>query len=344
MFTIGIIMKIKTVFSRALFFVIFFLIFNTPFAISTDSIKEAPVDYVKENTVPVLFSAILEEDVELYSKEMKFLLNQPIKEFNQTILFKTDRGDTIFHLMAGVRSYQDFFVKEMQNLKDIFSQDRSARISHLALGGVMISIPNIEDTELGQAIKNKDASDFISIANHLEDASAIEWLKSFHARTKGGQSLKGFISEHFDMSPLAHLWNQTLEAMENHPEISSLFLMKNNKGLLPKDIAYKSDNFFAYTFISKDMENSGYNSRDNLGKFGFGAGAILGVGLSLGWGSVPYSLDIGQLVLFKTLEAGAYGYLGAVASGFSTKKCRDVFEKMKVNTLRKRSDRNRRQP
>ena len=322
-------MKLRAVANQFLVSIIFF--FNSSLAFSED--------FITRGAVPDIFSAILNENAELYSKEMKRLLEGPFKEFNKTLLFRTDKGDTLFHFMAGVRSHQEFFVKEMQSLNDIFTQTSIGK-TNLTIGGIKISIPYMEDTELGRAIQNRDAAVFLKIVNHLQETeSTIEWLKHFHSTTKAGRHLNKFILEHFDMSPLSHLWSQSLEAIERHPDISLFLLTKNHKGLSPKDTAYASDNFFAYDFISSRIENASHFSKDKFWKASFGAGAVLGAGLSLGWGSVPYSLDpIGKLIVFKALETAAYGYLGGAALSASAMKCQDVFRKMKKNKLRKRSE------
>ena len=337
-------MTIRQILNKLLSLVIVAFLFNVSVAISTDDILNPPLDYVKEGDfIPPLFSAILKEDKNLYLKEMKSLLNQPIKTFNEVISYKTDKGDTIFHLMAGVRSHQEFFTKEMENLKNIFSEKVSRTNYQLNLGAVTISIPYLEDTKIGQFIIKKKASDFVSFLEDLEKAPAKEWLLHFHAKTKEGQSAKDFISKNFDMSPISHIWSQNLKVFEKHPDISALFFSKNNQVLSLKDVAYQSNNFLAYTFLSKELKNRVSVSENNLNKVSFSVGALAGVGLSFVSGNVPYSLQPELLVLFKTLETLSYGYLGGIASQFSSEKCRNVFEKMKTNRLRKNFDRSRRQ-
>ena len=308
-----------------------FFVFSPSLAVPVNSLKEAPA--------PALISALLKEDVELYSQEMKHLLYGPMKQFIKTIQFKTKGGNTIFHLMAGVQSHREFFAEEMQKLIGILVQEKSGGRTDLVIGGITIYIPYLEDTELGQSIKNKDVKTVLSIIARLKQASTIEWLTNFPMRTREGQLFKDFVSQHLERDQILYLWKANLDqTVKKNSHIS--LLMKNDKGLSPKDIAYQSGNFPAYSFLSDYIEKSGsgFISRSNLGKLGFGIGAILGAGLSLGWGSVPYDLEaVEHVLLFKSLETAGYGYLGGVAIGLSTTKCYDVFRKMKTNRLHKRA-------
>ena len=297
------------------------------------------VDSVKKDPTPSLFSAILTEDVELYSQEIQRLLYGSMKQFIKTIQFRTKEGNTVFHLMAGVQSHRDFFAEEMQKLIDILAPEKSDGRTDLVIGKITIYIPYVENTKLGQSVKNKDTTAFFSIITHLEQASAIEWLKNVPIRTRGGQLFKDFVFQHLEIDQMSYLWNENLDqTVDKNP--SNFLLTKNNQGVSPKDIAYQSGNFPAYSFLSDYIEKSGsgFISRSNLGKLGFGIGAILGAGLSLGWGNVPYDLEsVGHVLLFKSLETIGYGYLGGVAIGLSTTKCYDVFRKMEKNRLHKRA-------
>lgn len=163
-----------------------------------------PVDSIKEDSVPVLFSALQKEDFDLYSKEMKRLLYGPITQFIETIQFKTKEGDTIFHLMAGVSHHQLFFAREMQNLSFAFTPGKlpgELAVDGLTfIGGVGISIPHLEDIDLGKAIQNMNPSQILLIANRLDESSAIEWFQNLHAKTRNGQSLKNFAFKNLDIN------------------------------------------------------------------------------------------------------------------------------------------------
>ena len=340
-------MNIKIIMDKFVIFLMSFFVVSPSLAVPVDSIKE---------DVPVLFLAINKEDIELYSTEMKNLLYGPVEKFTETILFTTKEGDTIFHLMAGVRSHQRFFTREMQNLNSAFFSRESTVDGHLSLGGVTISIPHLEDTDLGKAIKNRNLSKILSIANHLDTASAMDWLTNFHAKPKDGRSLKDFAFKHLNMEQLLYIRDQGIEKeVKKYIQTSSFLLTKNNQSLSPGDIAYKSENPSAYAFISDFIEKSSDFTllRDGLiigvGVVGFllAASSLLISGDWL-W---PYSemvLDsnseiVSTVFLLKGMEVATYGTVGGVASGFVAKKCSDLFKKMKINKLRKKENSKRRQ-
>ena len=119
----------------------------------TSSSLASPSKSFKEQTPP-LISAIQKESPELYSKEMRCLLDGPGEEFANTLMFKSDKGDTIFHLMAGVRSHQKFFSEEISKLAKLFTIQEKP-IESLSIADVQILIPNLKDTKLAEAIKSK---------------------------------------------------------------------------------------------------------------------------------------------------------------------------------------------
>ena len=223
--------------------IISFSVFNSAIAVPTD----------KEGKMPALFSAILKEDVELYSQEMEKLLNQPIKKFTKTILFRTDKGDTIFHLIAGVRSQQEFFAQEMKNL--IYSMSSRLLINYsgdLSLGGLKIIGPVLEDTELGQAVMGQDTSAILSIVKRLDDTSAIEVLSFLRASSRAGESIKGFAWNYLSLSQLLYLRDQNLEQKIEKYDLDAFFVMsqKNKEGYKTIDIANKLENFSVATLIT----------------------------------------------------------------------------------------------
>ena len=319
----------------------FFIVICLISFLFTSSSWAVPTSSTKESAVPVLFSAIQKEDLELYSDTMRKLLYGSMKEFSAMIQFKTSEGDTIFHLMAGIRSHhQSFFAREMQSLIDAFSQKN---LSELSLGGVTISIPHLEDIDLGKAVKNMNTSAILTIANRLDESSAIEWFQNLHAKTRNGLSLKSFAFKSLDINQLLYLRDTGIEQkIERYTQASSLLLTKNKKGLSPKDIAYQSENHPAYAFISDYVESQrDFTLKDGLvvgvGGLGFIATVFLFFTSDLLW---PYQLSSApepEVSLYKMFSATAYGGLGATVGGLTTAKCYNVFRRMKLNRIKNRS-------
>ena len=164
----------------------------------------ANMDSVKAGGTPPLISAILQEDKELYSKEMSHLLHQPMDEFKKAILFKTKKGDTIFHLMAGVKSHQEFFAQEIQALNEIFDLNKEEK--NVSLGGVKIEIPYLEDTEFYQIYQVDYRVDipFLVIANEFREMPAIKLFQQIHAKTKDGESFQEFVVGQLDPKEWKH--------------------------------------------------------------------------------------------------------------------------------------------
>ena len=253
------------------------------------------VDSVKAGDTPPLISAILKEDKELYSKEMSRLLNQPMAEFKEAVSFKTERGDTIFHLMAGVKSHQEFFAKEMRTLS--FLVDLGSRLKgskeekkNLSLGGVNIEIPFLEDTELGQAIDKQDASAVYEIKNQ-----------------------KGLLPKH------------VAESENNLPAYSALADMEN----LLEDISTK-DILMMSGVAGAGMENllEDISTEDIFivagAAVGGGLGALIGGVLALSV-SEGYVGDVGF----------AFGGLpvGMLTGGFVGGACYELFQKKKLKRM-----------
>ena len=284
------------------------------------------VDSVKAGDTPPLISAILQEDKELYSKEMSRLLNQPMAEFKEAVSFKTEQGDNIFHLMARVRSNQaqSFFAKEMRTLT--FLADLGSRLEwpkdekkNLSLGGVNIEIPYLEDTELGQAIYSRDVSTVVSIANQLSQMPAIKIFQYSHAKTKEERSLKKLTFSHMDMSDLLYFRYKNVEKKIRKYTIPFFYDKANQKGRFPKDIAFVEDNFPAYRALP-DMGH--FSTTDEL--------IILTNGFM---GTMVGTLIIGQLLVYKagyfgTLE-GMFSLLlvGIATGGLASGACYKLFEK-----------------
>ena len=284
---------------------------STLFIFTVSPVFSVPSDSIKEDSVPSLFLAIQKEDVKLYSKEMKNLLNSPVKDAFKTIQFKTKEGNNIFHLMAGVRSHQEFFVEEMKSLADVFLMEKTSGIpgiesANLSLGGVDM-FSHLEETELGQAIMDKNIGAILSMINRLDKIPAIEVLKTLNARSKNGESLQSFAIDHLGISKLMDIDDRTRLrsklARYTDSNIPRLLVEKNNEALSPKDIIYKTGNKLAYTEISYRVDRvkqstGGPTLAEGLDILIVMAGTVLGAYLGIEFFDIPSVVEV--LQTFKT--------------------------------------------
>ncbi|MDE0092628.1 MAG: hypothetical protein OXN83_05040 [Oligoflexia bacterium] len=264
-----------------------------------------------------------------------------MRDFVKVLQFETKEGDTIFHLMAGVCSHQSFFAQEMIDLSDALYPGKFIGSS---LGDVKISIPDLEDTELIQIIDEIDMPALLSLVDNLEKGPAIKWIQNIHARLReNGQSFKGSISRlreiregilfpYVDRTVHNIKINRIIYQITKYTGISNfLFKKKNNKGLLPKDVAYKSGNLPAYTIIEERIKKD--NRRDwaiNGFAVGFLGGVVLGIS--------------GNFVLYDYLNwlSGVTVFLGSTAGGSlagskAPTMCYNIFHKIKKSNMEKRS-------
>ena len=302
--------------------------------------------------VPPLFVAIGNADIEPYKKEMKKLLEGSMKDFIKVIEFETKEGNTIFHLMAGVRvgnpnsTHQSFFAKEMIKLSNIFHPGKI--MGHTSLGDVEISIPFISNTKLIDSIEKLDISALLLTLDQLEKGSTIEWIQNMHARWKvgkedRGKSLKalvanfkeereGFIGKYTDKSLHNMKVNRAIEKIKKYKYISKvLFEHKNKEGLLAIQVAYNSKNLPAYTVIEEQRKKDYENDLLFGGMLG---GFVLLTGLSFysmlfmdyhhSWGLLP------SIGIHVSLPVG-----GALAGSFVSSKCYDIFQKRKKKQIQK---------
>ena len=283
-----------------------------------------------------LISAIKKESPELYSKEMEHLLNLPVKAFREKILFKTDEGITIFHLMAGVKSNREFFAKEMRNLiKAILPNQLAKDGGDLFLGQLKIEIPKLEDTKLGKAIMKRDVSAIVSIANRLDETVTTEALSLLHARSNQGLFMKDFVFEHLSKDQLSYLRNQDLDekARKYIFSLSNLLSFKNNpvdQKII--DIAgNKNGNLLALALIAD------YKKQTAGDKFSIFVPSGI-VGSSIG-ALVPYyfySMFFPDTYPLEILVGGVGSIGGMLGGVLGSVKCYELFQKVKINKLHKK--------
>lgn len=278
-----------------------------------------PEASIKEGAVPALFSAIEKEDKELYEKEMKLLLDGSIKDFVETVGFKTKEGNNVFHLMAGVRTHQSFFAGEIQNLYHAFQEGRFDKNNPLSLGGVTISIPDVQDIELGKALIEKNMLAIVSITESLGELSAAKWFQTFHG-------IAGFDYSYFNYQGVLNRRGEKQLVMEQRKKIkefANIFdtfpLGKNKERLSPKMAAYNAGNESAYTFL-RNMGNMPLLVGSSVGAF---SGIIIGIEV------IPSESHAHPLAL----AGGMVG--GLAAGGFIADKCYQAFERMKIKKLKK---------
>ena len=288
------------------------------------------VDSVKAGDTPPLISAILKEDKELYSKEMSRLLNQPMAEFKEAVSFKTKKGDTIFHLMAGVKSHQEFFAQEMRTLSflaDFRPILSGSKKKNLSLGGVNIEIPYLEDTELGKAIDKQDASAVISIAKQLEEMPAIKQFQYIHIKMKEDRWFKHFTFSKEGIKDLSlYFRGQSVEEKIRAHIFPFFYEIKNQKGLLPKHVAESENNLPAYSALA-DIENllEDISTKDILMMAGVAVGR--GLGTLIG-GVLALSVSEGHVGF-------AFGGLpvGMLTGGLAGGACYELFQKKKLKRM-----------
>ena len=106
---------------------------------------------------PAVLTAIRDEDPEQYSQAMRHLLTQRnMKEFLDVLLFRDAKGNSIFHLMAGVQNEpaRAFFAVEMQALHDLLIGNLKPGNAFI-LGGTEISIPGFSKIPISSAFREE---------------------------------------------------------------------------------------------------------------------------------------------------------------------------------------------
>ncbi|MDE0091933.1 MAG: hypothetical protein OXN83_01445 [Oligoflexia bacterium] len=276
--------------------------------------------------VPMLTQAVLEENPELYSKEMERLLNNAsIKEFNKTIQFTTNEGDTILHLMAR-KSHQEFYAKELKNLINAFFISIKGRsFRELSLGGYSISVPYLEDTVLGQAILDRNVFAIGHMLEQAQQSPIKEWIPIFQARARTGDGIANFAGSHLRTKDLKdiHRWGID-DVLDEYSKLLDFLYIKNDKGQIPLDLVSR-DNTFAYYAIADAMselnQSNKYKEANEmmlkLGMGAFGAAALGFVG----------SIDSATLGFAGLIGGGLFGY------GLSS-KCMTIFDKKYNNKPR----------
>ena len=310
-------------------------------------VYSSDVDSVKKkgDTPPKLILAILIEDIKLYSREMSRLLNQPIAEFKEAVSFKTEQGDAIFHLMAGAQFHQEFFTKEMKALTRLLypnNFNQSKEESKVSLGGVDIEIPFLEDTELGQAIYNRDLRALVSIASQLEKEPVVKLLQYLQARTRAEawRDFEKLIFSSFSGEDLLYLRDQ--KAVEKFQKYitslsQSFHKIQNRKGLLPEDIAYAEHNLSAFDLLSNLDKLEKDSLRDKIHMSGAVTGTVIGATIgTLGGAALVFNS-------FKDLSAGHFdgvalssfggAALGLAVGALASEKCYKLFQEQKSKRM-----------
>ena len=283
-------------------------------------------DIKPPTNVPMLIQAVLEENPELYSKEMGHLLNNAsIKEFNKIIQFTTNEGDTILHLMAR-KSHQEFYAKELKNLINaFFISIKGHSFRELSLGGHSLSVPYLEETALGRAILDRNVFAIGGVLRQAQQSPIKEWIPVFQARARTGDGIANFAGSHLRTKDLEdiHRWGID-DVLDEYSKLLDLLYMKNDKGLYPLDLASR-DNTIAYNVIENAMNklnqsNKYKEANEMMLKLGMGAFGAVALGF-------VGSIDSATLGFAGLIGGGLFGY------GLSS-KCLAIFDKKYNNKPR----------
>ena len=215
---------------------------------------------------PAVMRAIEKGDAKAYAREMSQALHGPAPEFFKIISSASESGDTIFHKLAAAGDSPDaktFFAGEMESLHSWLFPDERSGPPQRPLGGVHISVPALEETNIGKAVQAQDPFAVIKQARLLfSKGTAAEALQILHARTESGGDLKGFLIKNLSFSQLMEVRDSGLEntIRETFPQ-RDLLSKLNKEDLTAKDIAYKEGSEAAYLFLkSKGPASDGWGS------------------------------------------------------------------------------------
>ena len=253
-------------------------------------------------------SAILNEDIAAYSKEMSRLWNSAnLEEFLEAVLFRDEFDNSIFHLYANVRSPEarPFFAKEMRTLIHLFTGGLE---SGMVLGGEEIHLPSLESSLAAQGIspvfqlmgkapelysrKEIIPDEAISIKEHLarlKQKPLKQFIQSVYARDSKGRTFMDWFASFYSSSvqlpglsaseEASEKWQKTLNKLNK--AINDLFVTKNIEGKTPIDIAYESENPEAYQVL-KNFSSPGETELDGFYRGIFEGTKIAGMGSSIG--------------------------------------------------------------
>ena len=329
------------------------LIFTVSFSITISSLA-VPADSSKEAIVPALFSAIIKEDKEFYSKEMRKLLEGPVAKFVENVFYTTSSGDNIFHLMAGAQSHQEFFTNEMQVLS-YSAVPKGTDIKYISLGGIQIPVSKLEHTVNGLNFK-KALNNNLDIVKTLSvfktSSQAKRWFGFLYSDIKKDQSVKDYIHKLYKknkVSSIKKIFEQavTIETLELRKGLTDLDLYfrfthygsevspvtKNKQKLSPKDIAYKVKNKFAYSFLSGYAKKTThrFSIPQEIGQV---IGIVLGIAIveQLGFSTWPIlPLSSTEPETTANQIAGVSGFLiGGTAGGVLGRSCYNLFKTKKL--------------
>lgn len=227
------------------------------------------------DTAIELQSSIRNQNTERYSRQIQHLLTVPIGDFLQVLLFKSEKGNNIFHLMAEVQDpkARAFFAQDMQTLFDLFTGRLNEKAS---LGGREIVIPPLpEDHLLIRAVEEKLSLSEPAKARHLitllKQGPAIEFIKTIYARDGQGRRFTERFAIYLNSLPAFSSSEELVHKLQEMSDIlgqklrRSLFHKKNEQGKRPIDIAYNTGNPQAYRVLNqesflKDRSSSVFNT------------------------------------------------------------------------------------
>ena len=216
----------------------------------------------------------LSQDPVLYSERVNYLLRQVNIETFLSILASTDdKGNNIFHLMAGVEDpkHREFFTREMDALVTLFS---GAATGTVLIGGVEIVIPVLsEDSLFVQAVEGfgEDQEIILRQAEEklesLKKGPAIEFIKAVYARDSQGRTLiERFADPSAAVGQSASLtslpvfsrleefvkkWQGMTDVLNRALGSYAFLYKKNNQDEKTIDIAYRIGNPHAYRILKR---------------------------------------------------------------------------------------------
>ena len=129
--------------------------------------------------------AIIKGDISLLKNRIRARLDGPFSEFAKEFAYFTDKGETIFHALAKVKTNQKEFSEVLKELISVASFNRGEGIIHImSLAGVDIYPKNnLEHTPVGRAIMERDLQKVNQKMNDIfVTGSAIEALSYLHGQ------------------------------------------------------------------------------------------------------------------------------------------------------------------
>ena len=198
-----------------------------------------------------LFQAVIAGDIDAFRKVLRKTFLGPADVFLANWLAMTGEGDMLFHLLGKVpEENRKEFAYELHRITEVltFPTEIKARGQAFRLHGVNINTPWLERTPLVKIITEGEPIEvFYEEIRRLLSEPVENLLGILHSETKSKQTLNRLISEEANSSGDQTKYEKYAAAIDFLREVFRMPLYhRNQKNLLPMDVAKKVGNVQAY--------------------------------------------------------------------------------------------------